>query len=104
MVPGESENKGESITIDVPRSTIDKVGMIIGWNKDEETFTDYVRIKTVRMEVLSYGDGNELKVVGQADVEFADTAEYQFVDVEDIAIGGEDLDGWKSSPHHHGCI
>ena len=95
MVPGESENKGESITIDVPRSTIDKVGMIIGWNKDEETFTDYVRIKTVRMEVLSYDDSNELKVIGQADVEFADTSEYQFVDVEDIAIGGEDLMGGK---------
>jgi len=94
MVPGESENKGEHITIDVPNSTIDTVGMIVGWNRDEETFTDYVRVKKVRMEVLSYGDTNELTVVAQKDVEFADTSEYQFVDIEDIKVG-QDLAGGK---------
>jgi hypothetical protein len=94
MVPGESENKGEHITIDVPKSTIDKVGMIIGWNRDEETFTDYFRVKKVRLEVLSYGATNELTVVAQTDVEFADTSEYQFIDIDDIEVG-QDLAGGK---------
>jgi hypothetical protein len=94
MVPGESENKGEHITIDVPKSTIDRVGMIVGWDRDEETFTDYVRVKKVRMEVLSYGDTNELTVVAQKDVEFADTSEYQFIDIDDIEVG-QDLAGGK---------
>ena len=93
MVPGESENKGEHITIDLPRSTIDKVGMIVGWNKDEETFTDYVRIKKVRMEVFNFDDANELVMIAQTDVEFADTPEYQFIDVDDIQVGGEHSGG-----------
>jgi hypothetical protein len=94
MVPGESENKGEHITIDIPKSTIDKVGMIIGWSRDEETFTDYVRVKKIRMEVLSYGATNELTVVAQTDVEFAGTSDYQFIDIDDIEVG-QDFQGGK---------
>jgi hypothetical protein len=88
MVPGESENVGEHITIEVPNSTIDKLGMIVGWNKDEETFTDFVRVKKVRMEVMAYDDSNTLQVVHEVDVSFEDTPEYQYIDIEDIKVGG----------------
>ena len=86
MVPGESENIGETILIDVANSTIDALGMIVGWSLNEETFTDYYRIKTVRMEVLSYDDNQELVPVAQRDVEFADVPEYQIIDIEDVVL------------------
>lgn len=94
MLPGESKNKGEWIILDAPKSTLSAIGMIVGWSKDEETFADYARVKSIKIEVMAYDENNELQPMGEATAEFADKAEYQVVDIEDIAIG-EDLFGGK---------
>ena len=54
MVSGESENKGEWILIDGPSGvcSLDKIAMINGYAKSEDTFKDYSRIKEIRIDVL----------------------------------------------------
>ena len=40
MLPGESENVGEHIIIDIPRIEVDKIGLVVGFAKAEGTFLD----------------------------------------------------------------
>lgn len=94
MLPGESKNKGEWIILDVPKSTLDGIGMNVGWIKDDETFADYARVKSIKVEAMAYDENNELQPVGEATAEFEDKAEYQVVDIDDIMIG-DDLFGGK---------
>ncbi len=87
MVPGESENKGEWIMIDVPKLTIDRLGMNIGFALDEESFQDYARVKSVSIELFQYNDSQELEPVpGMATATFADKAGFQIVDVDNMEI------------------
>ena len=57
QIDAESEQKGEWIEIDVPMSEVDKLSVAVGWNADKTSYTDYGRIKTVRVEV--YTDDGE---------------------------------------------
>lgn len=87
MVPGDSDNVGESITIDVPKLAIDKIGICNGFCKDEGSFGDYSRVKKVRVEVEAW-DGADLKPLPDSrEVEFEDTFGMQVVDIEDLAGG-----------------
>ena len=87
MVPGESENKGEWIMIDVPRLTVDKLGMNIGFALSEETFTDYARVKTVTLEMFQYNDIQDLEPVpGLVTASFEDKPGFQIIDVENMEI------------------
>lgn len=93
MVPGESDNKGETITIDVPKLAVDKIGMVVGFAKSEETFSDYARIKKIKVEA-SYWDGPDLKPIADSrEVEFEDTAEMQVIDIEDLVANEEAMGG-----------
>ena len=92
MVPGESENKGEWISFDVPKVALDKIGMVVGYAKDEETFKDYARIKKVRLEVEYYSGADLTPMADTREVEFEDKMEMQVVDFEDLE-GGEGLGG-----------
>ena len=88
MVPGESSNTDEWIMFDIPRVAVDKIGMIVGWTKSEETFKDYARVKKIRVEAFVFDDSNELVPVGKpVDVEFEDKPEMQIVDIEDLTGG-----------------
>ena len=92
MVPGESENKGEWIEIQGPigLSTLQEVGMIVGFAKDEESFKDYARIKQMRVEVFEFSNTMELQPTGRsATVDFEDKMEMQIVDIEDLEIKSE---------------
>lgn len=93
MVPGESENLGEYVILDVPRGEVDKIGMIVGWAKTDETFSDYPRIKSVKVEVFSYNDERELFSVGSADASFEDKNGWQVIDLPDMKLGTEDAGG-----------
>ncbi|MFT5686796.1 MAG: hypothetical protein ACI8RZ_007753 [Myxococcota bacterium] len=87
LVPGESENKGEWIMIDVPKLTIDKLGMNIGYALSDDTFQDYARIKSVSIELFQYSDLQDLEPVpGQVTATFEDKAGFQIIDVDNMEI------------------
>lgn len=95
QVDPESENVGEWIELDVPKTKLDKLGMMIGWGGDEEKFGDYARVKTVEISARYYNEANELVSAGPpVTATFEDKMEFQVVDVDDIQIG-QDLFGGK---------
>lgn len=87
MVPGESENKGEWIEIDIPPGEVDKVAIYPGFGKSEESFKDYPRIKQVRVDVYHLDDDQNATVAGTATVDVADKAEMQVIDIADVKRG-----------------
>ncbi len=93
VVDPEQENKGQWIEIDVPRSTVDKVSVIVGWDNGEGSWDDYARIKAVRVQITSVA-GGEAKIVLEKDVPFEDKKDLQVIDLPDTAVGDE-LEGGK---------
>ena len=94
MVPGESPNRGEWIELDIPKATVDKIGMVVGWAQTEDTFQDYARIKTIKAEAFSMNDRQELSPRGSTNATFQDDMAMQIIDIEDLQVG-EDLFGGK---------
>lgn len=88
MVDPESENVGEWFEVDVPRSEIDKLGLITGWAKDEATFKDYPRVKAAKVEIFGDGKTEDAKVA-EAMVSFEDKLGMQFVDLPDTKVGSD---------------
>ncbi len=93
QLPGESSNIGEHLTLDVPKSVLDKVGMVIGWQESEKKFSDYSRIKTIKIEAEAYDENNELQPAGTATATFEDKMGWQVVDIDDITIGTDFFGG-----------
>jgi hypothetical protein len=89
MVPGESDNKGEWIMIEVPKSSLDKVGLVVGWAQSEAEFKDYPRVKAMKVETLGENDA----VLGTAELTFDDKMEMQIKDVPELKIGSEMFGG-----------
>lgn len=94
MLHGESPNRGEWIQIDVPKGEVDKIGIMIGWAKGEETFKDYARVKEVKIEGFTQGEGQSLIPTKSVNVSFEDKQEWQVLDFENIPIG-QDMFGGK---------
>lgn len=95
QVDPESENIGEWIELDVPKTKLDKIGMMIGWAESEDRFKDYARVKSVEITAQYYNESNELVSAGPpVTATFEDKMEFQVVDVDDVQIG-EDLFGGK---------
>jgi hypothetical protein len=86
MVPGESPNRGEWIEIDVPRGDIDKISIFPGFDKTEETYTDYPRVKQMRVDVFALDDDQKPRQVGTATIDVADKREWQVFDLPDAKI------------------
>jgi hypothetical protein len=86
MVPGESENKGEWIELDVPQGTVDKVSIFPGYGKTDETYTDYPRVKQMRVDVFALDDEQNPQQVGTATIDVADKPEVQTFDIPDAKI------------------
>jgi hypothetical protein len=86
QVDPESEQKGEWIEIDVPKSEIDKLSLAVGWNVDKNNYTDYARIKTVRVEI--YTDDGEKKVLEHS-ANLEDKMGMQEIDLPNTAVGSE---------------
>jgi hypothetical protein len=87
MVDPESENTGEWFEVDVPKSTVDKLGLVIGWNKDEKTFKDYGRVKSVRVSI--YAVEGDTKPAAEQNITFEDKPGMQYVDLNNVAVGNE---------------
>jgi hypothetical protein len=94
VVPGESPNRGEWIMLDLPKCTVDKIGMIVGWTFDNDHYLDYPRLKKAKIEVFALDDAQNLLPRGSAIAEFADKPEWQVVDISDLPVG-DDLFGGK---------
>lgn len=86
MVPGESDNKGEWLEIDIPKGEVDKIAIFPGFNRDEETFADYPRVKTVRVDVFAFDEEQSPKQVGTATLNLADKREWQVLDLPDTKV------------------
>ncbi len=90
-LPSDSENRGESITLDVPRGEVEKIGLVAGWDKTEKTFKDYPRIKQLRVDVISVNNDQSEVQVGSQTVEVADKQGWQYVALKDkVTIGSPD--------------
>ncbi len=98
MVTGESPNRGEWIELDLPKSTVDKVAMVVGWAESDSTFSDYARVKKIKVEAFSLNDQQQTSPSGATTAEFQDLKEMQVMDIDDLAVG-EDLFGGKLRIH-----
>ncbi len=92
MVDPEQANEGQWIELDVPVSTVSKLGMVVGWVKSDETFADYARVKKVKVEVFQT-DLDGPKLLSEQKVSFEDKPEEQIVELEDVKITGEIFGG-----------
>ena len=84
MVKGDSKNVNEWIMIDAPNgaSSLDKVAILPGFAKSDETFKDYARVKSFRIEALKYNNKMELKPTGNsAKITLKDKKEMQTIDI-----------------------
>lgn len=94
QVPGESKNVDEWLMFDVPKVALDKVGITVGWMKNEETFKDYARIKKVRIEAFEYNDSMELAPAGSPiELEFPDEPGFQVVPLPEPLKGKAGTNG-----------
>ncbi|MEZ4237239.1 MAG: hypothetical protein R3F59_14025 [Myxococcota bacterium] len=89
----EQSNNGSWLYIDVPGGEVDKIGMIIGWQKSEDTFFDYARIKSAKVEVYNLPVAGDPVLVATHDIAFADKPGWQYGDIPDVKISGEGLGG-----------
>ncbi len=85
---------GSWIAVETPKGTIDKLGVMIGWEKDDETFLDYARLKKALVEIYETGSGDPVKK-GEAVVTFADKRGWQVVELPNTKVGGELLGGGR---------
>lgn len=88
MVHPEQENAGQWLTIDVPSSTVAKIGIVSGWDKDERTFSNHARIKKARI-ILSNLNAGEAEVVFDKEVELKDARGWQYIDVPEVKVGSD---------------
>jgi len=92
MIDAEQSNKGQWIHLDVPSATVDSIAVVVGWDKSENDFFDYARMKKIKIEVFDMGgDAPALKHEQTADLE--DKRGWQVVDLTDTKVGGEILGG-----------
>jgi hypothetical protein len=89
VVPGESPNRGEWIMLDVPKGTIDKIGIYPGFGDSDEAFSDHPRVKKMKVEVICCQDDDFANVQGAAHFDVQDKAEMQTIDIDDLDVGNE---------------
>jgi hypothetical protein len=93
MVPGESANRGEWVQLDLPKAEVDKIGMVVGWAKTEETFKDYARIKEVQLQIFTYNEDDDEILLGKVNASFEDKMEMQIVDIDNFEVGSGFMGG-----------
>ena len=89
VVPGESPNLGEWIMLDLPKSKIDKIAIVGGWAKSDETWTDHPRVKKLKVDVLCCADSERYETTGTAEITLEDKPGWQTIDITDLAVGSE---------------
>lgn len=87
MADPEKENRGQWLELDVPVGHVDKLALVAGWDKSEEAYFDYVRMKKVKVEIFN-PDNDNAKVLEQI-LELEDKRGWQTMDLNDTKVGGE---------------
>ena len=88
MVDPEAENVGQWVELDIPAGVeVDKLGMIVGYGKTDETFGDYARVKKAKVDIFNVSGGNPT-LAASAEVSFEDKNGWQVVDLPDTKIDG----------------
>jgi hypothetical protein len=93
QIDPEQSNAGSWIYIDVPAGEIDKIGMVVGWQRSEDDFFDYARVKSAKVEIFDLGIGGPPKLLATHDVAFADKAGWQYGDFPETKVSGEGIGG-----------
>jgi hypothetical protein len=93
QIDPEAQNAGEWLMLDVPAGEVDKISMVIGWNKNEDTFTDYARAKTVKVGLYNSAGTAEPMFLSEHTVTFEDKPGWQVIDLPDTKVGGEVMGG-----------
>lgn len=88
QIDPESEQKGEWIEIDLPKGEVDKIAVMVGWEKSDEAWSDYGRVKSMRVELFSDTDDAPKKVL-ETTINLEDKKGMQYIDIADTAIGSE---------------
>ena len=88
MSDPEKDNVGQYLTIDVPIGEIDKLGIVVGWDKTEDTFKDYARVSEATVEVFNKGLGGEPVSIGSEKIKFEDKQGWQIIELKDYKIDG----------------
>ena len=83
----EKPNKDQWISLDVPISTVDKIAVVIGWDKSEDVFKDHGRIKSAKLTFSNNGLGDPVQTAERT-VQFKDVRGWQVIDIEDVKIDG----------------
>lgn len=86
----EQEPVGQWVEIDVPAATVDKLGIMNGWQMDDNTRGDYARIKKIKVDMY---DLKDMKLQGSAEVVVEDKAGWQAIELPDTKVGTEMLGG-----------
>jgi hypothetical protein len=89
-LPGDTVNRGESITIDVPKGDVEKIGIVAGWDKDEDSFKDYPRVKQLRVDVYTIDNDQAEKQVASETLDIADKRGWQVLALKTKATVGTD--------------
>lgn len=93
MMDPEQDNAGQWLSIDVPSGVdVDKLGAVIGWAKSDETFTDYARVKSAKVEIFNLAGATPVPLA-TADVVFEDKGGWQIVELPDTKIPAEGVGG-----------
>ena len=88
QIDPESEQVGEWIEIDLPKGEVDKIAVMVGWEKNDTVWKDYGRRKTARLEIFNETDEGFTRVL-EKNIEFEDKKGLQVIDVDDTAVGSE---------------
>lgn len=59
MVDPELDNVGQWFEIGLPASTVSGITLAAGWERDEETFSDYPRLKKAKIQVFIKEDSDK---------------------------------------------
>ncbi|MFT7519843.1 MAG: hypothetical protein ACI9MC_001987 [Kiritimatiellia bacterium] len=88
VVDPESEQKGEWIEIDLPKSKVDKISVRVGWEASEEKWKDHGRILKARIEVFTETDEGYKRLL-EKNVTFEDKQGEQTIELDDTEVGDE---------------
>ncbi len=95
-LPGESVNRGEWISLEIPKGTVEKVGIVCGWDKDEDSFKDYPRVKQLRIDVYTLDNDQAEKQVGSETIDVPDSRGLQVIPLKTkVKVGDDSFFGGK---------
>ncbi|TNE84998.1 MAG: hypothetical protein EP330_26705 [Deltaproteobacteria bacterium] len=94
MTDPEQENAGQWFELEIPKAEVDKLALIIGWDKSEEDFKDYARVKTMKVEVFDLAGGDDTgKLAMEYTARFEDKQGWQVIDIPNAKVGDEVFGG-----------